>query len=221
MFNFKEKSSVDMGVFAKEEDFLGKAAMKTETITIAGKNGSDIIEHGYDNFQSSLSDVTFLDEQIENSIGWLSGKGELIYRDKKTMIEFHDTYTVKKRRVPFSMGFTRSPFWYKLNDTYIEPELGKITNEGTAKSNPLIKLTKVLSPSCEFRVNGTQFKYTFTTENSVVIDCDEKNAHFNNLLRNRNLEIGFKFPELSVGDNTVVVISGDAKIEFMRKDVWL
>ena len=221
MFKFKGLSSVDMGVFAKEENFLGKASMKIETITIDGKNGSDIITKGYENFNSSLSNVTFLNESIDESIQWLSGVGELEYNNKKTTIQFHDGYTVMKKREPFSIAFTRSPFWYKRVDPYVAPLLDIITNEGTTESEPIIKLVKGVDAIVEFRVNGTQFKYDFKNDNSALIDCELKNAYYDNLLRNRQLEIGFAFPKLKVGNNTVTKISGDATIEFKRKDVWL
>ena len=44
---------------------------------------------------------------------------------------------------------------------------------------------------------------------------------YEGLNRNRQLEIGYEFPKLNVGNNTIVVHSGDATIKIKRKDRWL
>lgn len=221
MFKFKGVSNVDMGVFAKEENFLGKAPVRSEIINVDGKNGAVYIEKGYEVFNSSLGGVTFIESSIGSSIGWLSGDGELEYKDKVTRIRFYDSYTVLNKRLPFSIGFTRDPFWYKSNDEFVEPTDNNILNEGTVYAQPLILLEKGTSDSCEFRINNVQFAYTFQNEDSVLIDCESCNATYNSLYRNRNLQIGFEFPKLMPGNNEIKVISGDALIKFKRKDVWL
>lgn len=105
--------------------------------------------------------------------------------------------------------------------TWEADEFPRIVNEGNAVAKPLIKLTKGTSTTCEFEVNGVYFKYHFNQDNEVVIDCEKMEASDKGQLRNRHLTIGYEFPKLDPGPNVVKTISGDAIIEFKRKDRWL
>ena len=220
MFVFKGRNSNNMGVYAKEENFLGKASVNYEAIEIDGKDGADLIEYNYQNYGGALSDVVLMKNNRDEVMNWLSGKGKLEYLGKETTIHFLDSYQVKQHNLPTSIPFIRDPFWYKANDEYVTVT-NEVVNEGTVYAKPLIKLTKGAVDNVEIRINGVQFEYNFNGETDVVIDCVEMNAYHDNLLRNRQLTIGFEFPVLKVGINTVETLSGDATIEMKRKDVWL
>lgn len=223
MFVFKGIKSTDLGVFAREENFLGKAPMSHDAIHIEGRHGDEIIELGFENFSSSLNDVALLNNNQDEVLTWLNGKGQLEYLGKLTEIYFLDGYEIKRDSKTFSIPFVRSPFWYKKSDEFVEYKNTdkSIVNEGSYISQPLIKLTKVVEETVEMEINDVYFKYTFNGDAYSLIDCQEMNATFDGLLRNRQLQIGFKFPILTPGINKLKIISGDAKVEIKRKERWL
>lgn len=220
MFTFKNKNSNNMGVFAKEESFLGKAQMHNETIKIDGRNGEEVIELGYKNFHSVLKDVVMMKDNRDEVMSWLSGVGTLEYLGKKTTIRFLDSYEVMKHNRPFSVPFVRDPFWYSLTDDY-EVVTDNVINLGNTISQPIIKLTKTTSDIVQIKINNIYFTYDFKDDDYVEIDCFEMDAKTDGMLRNRNLTIGYEFPKLKQGDNPIELISGTVKIEIKRKDVWL
>lgn len=223
MFIFNGKKSTDLGVFAREENFLGKAPMSHDSIHIDGRHGDDIIELGLENFTSSLNDVALLGNNQDEVLQWLNGQGLLEYLDKVTTIFFLDGYEVKRDSKTFSIPFIRSPFWYKKDDEFIEfKNTDKlIINEGSYTSQPLLKLTKNVDETVEIEINDVHFKYSFANDNHVLIDCQEMNATFEGLSRNRQLQIGFEFPSLDPGNNKLKINKGDAKLEIKRKDRWI
>ena len=221
MFIFKGKSSIEMGVIAKTEAFLGKARMRTEVISIDGRSGSIINELGYDDFSSTLSGVIIMNESNRDEVlEWLSGPGVLEYLGKRTLIRFDSSYIVAKHQMTFDVSFTRSPFWH-LNDEFSIAN-GTVENLGNVNSQPLIRLTKKIENTTEVTIAGIRFKYTFGEgDTHVDIDCFTGNATFNGFRRNRNLEIGWDFPLLSPGKNPIVIHSGPIDISLKWKDRYL
>lgn len=225
MFVFKDKNSNDMGVYVREESFLGKAPMKHDSIHIDGRSGEEIVELGYENFEGSLNDVVITKDNRDDVLNWLSGKGELVYLGKKTNIRFLDSYVVAKHKMTFGISFVRNPFWYKVDSDWESIDVstgeGVVNNEGSVYSTPLIKLVKKEDDKVSLEINGTYFEYDFKGEEEVIIDCDKMNAYKDNLLRNRQLTIGFEFPKLNVGNNIIKIDSGSVDVFIKEKDRWL
>lgn len=97
----------------------------------------------------------------------------------------------------------------------------KISNEGNVESRPILRLEKTSTESVELTINNCRFKYNFNDEEYVEIDCEEKEVKYEGLNRNRQIEIGYEFPILNVGDNDIKMHSGDCVIKVLRKDRWL
>ena len=97
----------------------------------------------------------------------------------------------------------------------------KIKNEGNIQSRPILRLEKTVSEAVELTINNVRFKYNFKNEEYVEIDCENKEVTFEGLNRFRNIEIGYEFPKLNVGENKIVMHSGDCIIKVLRKDRWL
>ena len=116
--------------------------------------------------------------------------------------------------------FIRDPFWYKVDDGYIEIT-NNINNGGNIESRPILRLEKGVSNSVDITVNGIRFKYNFNNETYVEIDCENKTVQYNNLNRFKQIEIGYDFPKLNIGNNAVTKNSGDCTIKVKRKDRWL
>lgn len=97
----------------------------------------------------------------------------------------------------------------------------KIKNEGNIQSRPILILEKTVSEAVELTINNVRFKYNFKNEEYVEIDCENKEVTFEGLNRFRNIEIGYEFPKLNVGENKIVMHLGDCIIKVLRKDRWL
>ena len=104
---------------------------------------------------------------------------------------------------------------------YIQQTNEKINNEGNVESRPILRLEKTVTDKVELTINNCRFKYNFNNEEYVEIDCEQKEVKYEGLNRNRQIEIGYEFPILNVGDNDIKMHSGDCVIKVLRKDRWL
>lgn len=224
MFKFKGISSTDMQVIVEEEEhFLAKAAQRYEVTEIEGKDDAIFDELGYSFVERPVYMQCLNPKRIDEILAWLDGEGELEYKGRKTKARFY-TELEPKRTAGIKIidaNFIRAPFWVKADDNYIGVT-NSIQNVGNKPSRPVIKIEKGTSNSIELTLGGVRFKYTFSENDTYVeIDCEEKTVIYEGLNRNRNLEIGYEFPKLEVGDNSMVIHSGSATVKIKRKDRWL
>lgn len=223
MFKFKGISSNDMKVVIEEEEhFLAKAAQKYETIDIEGKDGAIYDELGYSDINRPIK-VQILDvSKLDDILVWLNGEGELEYKDRKTMARFYNELEPERNACVkiIDTNFIRAPFWYKKIDNYVMVT-NAVINEGNIVSRPIIQLEKGNLNDAELTIGGVRFIYHFKGESYVEIDCDEMSVLYNGLRRNRQIEIGYKFPKFEIGNNVITRHSGDAMIKIKRKDRWL
>ena len=108
-----------------------------------------------------------------------------------------------------------------LDVEYTSETTEKITNEGNIYSEPIIRLEKTQTEAVELTINDIRFKYNFNNDECVEINCEEKTVEYEGLNRNRQIEIGYDFPKLKVGENEIIMHSGDCVIKVLRKDRWL
>lgn len=108
-----------------------------------------------------------------------------------------------------------------LDVEYTAETTEKITNEGNIYSEPIIRLEKTQTEAVELTINDIRFKYNFNNDECVEINCEEKTVEYEGLNRNRQIEIGYDFPKLKVGENEIIMHSGDCVIKVLRKDRWL
>lgn len=222
MFKFKGISSKDMRVIPEEEDvFLTRASKKYDSTDVQGRNGNIYNDNGYSDVEKSIS-LQILDFSKKDAIfDWLNGSGILEYDGKITKAYFFSEIepqrlaSIKKADVMF----IRSPFWTKNDDYKIVSD--KIINHGNVFSSPKIKIEKGENDVVDITVANVRFKYTFNDEDYVELDCEEYLASYNELNRNRNLEIGFEFPKIFPGENLIVVHEGDPVIKIKNEDRWL
>ena len=220
MFKFNDISTSDMSIVVEEpQSLLVRAPQKVDSIQIDGRSDEYETELGFTPVDITLKMYLLEDYKLDEVKQWLLGNGNLIYEGRVTRARFDkelDPIRTSGIKI-FDISLKRSPFWYKDNDSFEEVTMinsqGVIMNEGTYRSQPIIKLTK--------KLNDVIFTYNFKHGDHVIIDCREMEASENTLSRNRNLEIGFLFPYLLVGSNMVEMLDGDCKVEFMRKDCWI
>lgn len=223
MFKFKGISSEDMQVVIEEEElFIAKAEQKYEQIDIEGRDSAIFDELGYSPVERPIYVQCLNVNKIDDILAWLDGEGELEYKGRKTIARFYALLEPKRSsciRV-IDTNFIRDPFWYKANENY-QTVTTEILNNGTKLSRPLIRLEKGVNKSVELTINEVRFKYNFNEDTYVEIDCEKKTVEYDGLDRYRQIEMGYKFPSLKVGKNSIVIHSGDCVIKVLRKDRWL
>lgn len=224
MFKFKGISSEDMQIVIEEEEhFLAKASQRYEVTEIDGKDDAIFDELGYSYVERPIYIQCLNPNKLDDILAWLDGEGEFEYKGRKTITRFYAE--LEPKRIAgikiIDANFIRAPFWVKAEDNYVIVTTN-VQNEGNKSSRPIIRLEKGIDDNIEVTLGGVRFKYTFSENDTYVeIDCEEKTAIYEGLNRSRNLEIGYKFPKLEVGDNTIVTHSGTATIKIKRKDRWL
>lgn len=223
MFKFKGISSEDMQVIIEEEEhFIARASQRYEMTEIEGRDGAIFDNLGYSVVERPIYVQCLNIDKIDNILSWLNGEGEFEYKGRKTIARFYSQLEPQRTsciRV-IDTNFIRDPFWYKIDDDYIEIT-DNITNEGNIESRPILRLEKGTTNSVDITINNIRFLYNFNDETYVEIDCENKIVLYENLNRFRQIEIGYEFPKLNIGNNTVKINSGDCTIKVKRKDRWL
>ncbi len=223
MFVFKGISNIDMEVIIEEEEqFLGKASQRYIQTDIEGYNGAYFEEQGYSVMERPIKVQILNNEKLDMIFKWLDGPGILEYNGKITVARFYtELEAVRNSSIKIiETNFIRDPFWLKKRDNYVEVK-DLVINEGTVYSEPLIRLEKQKTDKIDITVNNVRFTYNFKEDDYVEIDCKEGTAKYDDLNRNRQLEIGYIFPKLEPGENKVTVHTGDAIVKIRRKDRWL
>lgn len=224
---FKNINSDDIeGLIICSEPPISSSALKIKETSINGRDGAIIEKLGYKTYTKTVEIALKRNANVDDIISFFSGEGDLTFKnelDKVYKAAVYEKIDLEKL-LRFRTGkvkFYCQPFKYKKNDAYISIT-NNITNAGNIESKPIIRLEKGTSASIELTIGGIRFKYTFLENDTYVeIDCEKMTVLYEGLNRNRQLEIGYEFPKLNVGNNTIVVHSGDATIKIKRKDRWL
>ncbi len=199
MFIFKGISSEDMEVVIEEEEhFLGKASQRYSQIDIEGRNGALFEEQGYTIIDRPIKVQILNPDKLYKILAWLDGVGILEYKGRTTIARFYNEIEpIRTSNIKIAdFTFKRDPFWTKKRDDFIEVK-DIVINEGTIYSQPIIRLEKKTENKIDITINNVRFIYNFPeNENYVEIDCEEKTTEYDNLNRNRQIEIGYDFPIL-------------------------
>lgn len=222
MFKFKGISNVDMKVIPEEENFLGRPSFKIEQIDIDNLDGSILNELGYQNIEIPLKLSILDNSKIDDILSWLNGKGDFEFNGRVCRAYFYGEITpIRNGAIKvIDTSFIRSPFWTIKDDFFVTCD-NLVENTGNVYSEPIIRLIRGDSDEVDLTINGVRLKYCFNDENYVDIDCETGNASYENLYRNKNLEIGFEFPKLNPGENSISINSGSCTIQMKRKDRFL
>lgn len=205
MITFKGVQASVHNVVVNKLPPFKRATQRINTIKINGKDGVETQELGYDGYVLPVV-ITLMDiTKINDVIAWLSGEGQLINSDDPTRYVIASVYnevsyerlsTLKQAKVEF---LVKDPFRYLLSESNATlTSAGNVTNSGTYKSLPLIKLTG--SGLVTVSINGRVFTYNFDTP-YVYIDSQSQEAYHLTVSKNRKL--GGEFPFLDVGVNTI------------------
>lgn len=223
MFIFNNISSTDMEVIIEEEEhFLGKASQRYVRSEIEGRNGALFEEQGYTVIERPMKVQILNLDKLDKILGWLNGVGILEYKSRITKARFYNEIEpIRTANIKIAdVTFIRDPFWNKKRDDFIEVT-NIILNEGNIYAEPIIKLKRNKLDKIDITINDVRFIYNFNNEEYVDIDCEEQIVEYEKNNRNRQIEIGYKFPTIKPGENKIIVHSGDARIFIKRKDRWL
>lgn len=225
-FNFKNIDSRNIsGLIVQELPPITKPPMRVSLIEIDGRDGDLIEELGYQAYDKVINIGLTRSYDINEIISWLNGDGELILSNENDkyykakiieQIDFERLARFKTANIKFHV----QPYKYKTNENYVSVNQ-TIQNIGNIESKPLIRLEKTNSNNVSITINGTNIQYDFNNETYVEIDCEDKTIKYNGLNRNRQMIIGYNFPKLSIGVNTISFNSGTCTIKVKRKDRWL
>ena len=214
------------GLIICKEPPISSPKKRTNEIVIDGRDGNIIEELGYEPYIKPVEIGLTKNANVNDVLSYFSGSGNLILNcesDKYYKASVYNQIDLEKlvRYRTGKVDFYCQPFKYKINDNFIVVA-NSVTNDGNIYSRPIIRLEKQNKASVDITINGIRFKYTFETNDTYVeIDCEEMEAKYEGLNRNRKLEIGFDFPKLKVGTNVITKNDGDAIIKIKRKDRWL
>ena len=223
MFIFNNISSTDMEVIIEEEEhFLGKASQRYVRSEIEGRNGALFEEQGYTVIERPMKIQILNLDKLDKILGWLNGVGILEYKGRITKARFYNEIEpIRTANIKIAdVTFIRDPFWNKKRDDFIEVT-NIILNEGNIYAEPIIKLKRNKLDKIDITINDVRFIYNFNNEEYVDIDCEEQIVEYEKNNRNRQIEIGYKFPTIKPVENKIIVHSGDARIFIKRKDRWL
>ena len=186
------------------------------------KIGAIFEEQGYNVVERPMKVQILNTRKLDKILSWLNGVGILEYKGRITKARFYNEIDpIRKANIKVAdITFIRDPFWNKKRDDYVQVQ-DIVINEGNIYSEPIIKLERNTLDDIDITINDVRFIYHFHDENYVEIDFENQTVEYEKNNRNRQIEIGYKFPTLSPGENKIVVHSGDAKLQIKRKDRWL
>ena len=223
MFYFKGISSKEMGVIAEEEDFIARAALRTQENVIDGVNGSGFDVLGYNNVSIPLKLYILYPDRLDDIFRWLTGEGIFEYNGRITNARFFDElHPVRESSIKtMETTMVRSPFWYDSADSFKKIQRDFVTNIGNVASVPIIKLVGTEGKTIDLTIGSVRFSYTFDSDGYVEIDCYEKTEMANGFNKSKQRSIGFDYPTLDTGRNDVILHSGKCDVYIKRKDCWL
>lgn len=220
-FIFNGVSSNDMGIIIKEMPPVIKSEKNVETVTISGRNGDLHIDDGtYKTKKYKIKCILTDTTKIENLKKLCDGTGSLELSTELgkeyqatiyNQIDFSKYLTYLKE---FTLQFELYPISYSkelkeiICDSNTEFSIG-----GTVDVSPIITIngTGVIT------LNNTQVK---VAETGIIIDCELMNCTKDNINKNDKVNLD-NFPQLLVGDNTLVLGEGIESVIINYKEGWL
>lgn len=199
-----------MEVYADEEDFEAKAALRYERTESEGVDGVSYTPQGRNDIELGTNLQIMNLTKLDSILAWLDGPGEFIFKGRKTNAQFlselKPSRMVYLKQIPVT--FIRDPYWYleTESDQTITDFPAVIVNSGNADTWPLLKITG--TGLVDITLNGFNFTYDFDTA-YVYLECAQgltRNAYFGTDRKNRK-KTG-SWPYLSPGNNTLTVNSG-------------
>lgn len=219
-FSFNGKKSTDMGVSLLEIPVRKRPELKGKEIDVPGRNGKLWqSEDAYDDIEFNILMRTVHGADFIAIRSWLTGTGDLIISDMQDRFYRSarlNAETEYSRYLPtcgmweFDLRVVAPPFLYHVpasgesgDDISLDGNPDTVTNPGTYKSAPKIKITG--SGDVTLTI-GTQIVLVTGMEGGVIIDSelgDCFNFTESALLNDKVSLLDEDFPTLAPGDNII------------------
>lgn len=226
---WNNKDSRDIkGLLISELPPVTKPKMRAKETIIDGVDGSIIEELGYESYDKTIAIGLKVGADIDEIAGFFTGNGEIVFSNEPDKyyrariiksIEFARLARFKVATVTFRV----QPFKYNrvevARQATAERKSMVVENIGNHTAKPLIVIRG--SGRVDFTVNGTTIcRYTFPSgENYVLLDSENQDASWENVLKNRNMY--GEFPVFEKGNNTISWDGAVESIEIRRYSRWL
>lgn len=228
-FIFKNIDSRDVkGLITSELPPICKPKMRTQVLTLDGRDGSIITPLGFEAYKKTVKIGLTLGYNIDNIIAWLNGAGQVIFSNEPDkyynaqIIEAID-YERLLRFKTANIVFDVQPFKYSTTERTRTFDVDgsqfiKIANAGNYTAKPLIKING--SGTINLSVNGVQAcTLELQTNDNITLDSAEQEAYDDNGFRNRSMN--GNFPVLTVGTNTLSWTGTITEIQISQYSRWL
>lgn len=217
------------GLIVTELPPITKPKMRTQVLTLDGRDGSIITPLGFEAYKKKIKIGLTKGYDINNLIEWFTGAGQIIFSNEEDKyynaqitenIDFEKLLRFKTATITFEV----QPFKYsttersKIFDTAGLQSI-KITNAGNYTAKPTVTING--TGTINFSVNGTQqFTLELQSQNdSVTLDSAEQEAYDANGLRNRIMNGNFII--LEKGSNTLSWTGSISSIEIKLFSRWI
>lgn len=216
----------DLGLFIKSRPNIPIAEKNVNIIDVEGMNGSlteDIgtyksieIEIDFsivnkDNFYEKLRYIKAWLQNVDDNRMIISDDTDFFYLVDYVKLDSSITRTYKVLGV-FKATFICKPFCFAfdgLNVSTIKTNGNIIMNNGTVKSDPIIKITG--TATINLFINSREIIIN-NLASDITLDCELKEA-YNSEYSNLNNIINGDYPFLDVGKNVITWIGNITKIE--------
>lgn len=208
---------------------ITKPKMRTEIVTIDGRDGSIITDLGYEAYDKTVEIGLARGYNIDNIIAWLNGVGLIVFSNEPDkyyqakiidQIDYEKLLRFKTAKVTFNV----QPFKYsttdrvKTFDNLYSQDRITVINAGNYTSKP--RMTFYGSGMVNVSLNGKeQFTLDMTDDGKITVDCAEQEAYSGLELKNRKMN--GKFPLLRLGENVISWAGNLTKIEMFKFSRWI
>lgn len=228
-FTFNGISSGDVGAIVLKQPPFVAAARRVAEVHTYGKDYRTKKDYG------AIPYIMYMDilvediRKIDDVKGWLRGKGFFTrsdYPGRRLYVEIQSQLNFERiadNLYKCNLGiWVQYPFWIGLSDDWLRIT-NNITNAGTYRSLPQLRIQGTTNTRCEITIGQDKFAYSFPSgETEVFIDSREKtitNAYGES--RMMQAEIGYNFPVLQPGNNSVSATGSNITIDVRRHDTWI
>lgn len=207
---------------------ITKPRMRTQVLTLDGRDGSIITNLGFEAYQKKVKIGLTKGYDIDTIIAWLNGVGQVTFSNESEKyfnaqivqsIDFEKLLRFKTAEITFEV----QPFKYSTVErqkTYNTAGLQQIQviNTGNYTSKPIITIFG--SGTINFYLNGIQqFTLDLNENDKITLDSAEQEAYSDTGLRNRIMNGNFLV--LKQGTNTLSWSGNISKIEISKYSRWL
>lgn len=216
------------GLIIQELPAISRPKVRTEKITIDGRDGDIINELGYQSYTKTMSIGLNMQADLDEVMNYFSGRGKIIFSnepereytviiddkiDYNRLVKFR-TANVKLYTQPYKYLVGEAPFIIEpTNETSL-----KVGNQGNINSKPVLTIWG--TGTITISINSVEtFTLTMNNNGYIVVDSLNEEAYKEGILKNRQMT--GQFPVLKPGLNTISWSGSLTKLKVEPKSRWL